>query len=85
MTNRLTPREHDVLRCIAEGQTTKQIANTLGISFKTAACHRYHVLSKLDASNAADLVCRAARLGLINIAPEPSAARMHGVLLTPHS
>jgi DNA-binding CsgD family transcriptional regulator len=40
---KLTRRELEVLRHIAEGKSTKQVAATLGITFKTAACHRYRV------------------------------------------
>jgi len=61
----LTPRERDVLKLIGSGQSTKEIAFTLGISFKTAACHRGRILSKLNARNTADLTRAAIRLGLI--------------------
>jgi DNA-binding CsgD family transcriptional regulator len=67
MVEILTTREQAVLECIAAGKSTKKIAYDLGITFKTAACHRQHVLTKLGASNTADLVCRAARLGLIEL------------------
>jgi DNA-binding CsgD family transcriptional regulator len=52
----LTPRECEVLQLIAAGRTTKQIAADLGITFKTAACHRAHIMEKLDLHNVADLV-----------------------------
>jgi DNA-binding CsgD family transcriptional regulator len=68
-TNPLTQREHMVLQQIAAGKSTKEIAHTLGIAFKTAACHRYRVGMKLGAANAADLVSRAARMRLIDILP----------------
>src|SRR5437899_550733 len=68
-TNPLTQREHVVLQHIAEGKSTKEIAHTLGIAFKTAACHRYRVALKLGAANAADLVSRAARMRLIDLSP----------------
>jgi DNA-binding CsgD family transcriptional regulator len=42
----LTPRENEVLRLIALGHSTKEIAHLLGMTFKTAACHRYRVMDK---------------------------------------
>lgn len=62
----LTARELEVLRLIAEGQSTKQIAATLGIAFKTAAAHRAHILEKTGAANAAGLISIATRDGLVN-------------------
>jgi DNA-binding CsgD family transcriptional regulator len=80
--NRLTNRERTVLQCIAEGKSTKEIAHSLGISFKTAACHRYRLLAKLGATNAADLMCRAARLGFIDLnAPSPGRDSAQPVVL----
>jgi DNA-binding CsgD family transcriptional regulator len=67
----LTARELEVLRLIVAGRSTKQIAFDLGISFKTAACHRSHILQKIGAHNTAELVCRAIREGLIQAAPLP--------------
>jgi DNA-binding CsgD family transcriptional regulator len=54
--DKYTQREDEVLQLIVSGRSTKQIAVDLGISFKTAACHRYRVMRKSGASNAADLV-----------------------------
>jgi DNA-binding NarL/FixJ family response regulator len=64
---RLTTRETEVLRLVADGCTTKEIASRLGISFKTAACHRYRIMSKLDVHNGALLVRRAIGEGLIQL------------------
>ena len=61
----LTNREVEVLRCIAQGHSTKEIAYRMGISFKTAACHRYRVMEKLDIHETANLVRYAIRQGLI--------------------
>jgi DNA-binding NarL/FixJ family response regulator len=41
-----TPRERQVLELICLGHSTKQIAGLLGISFKTAACHRTRLMDK---------------------------------------
>jgi DNA-binding NarL/FixJ family response regulator len=52
----LTPRESEILKCIARGQTNSQIAATLSISVKTVDWHRSNLMSKLNAHSAADLV-----------------------------
>jgi DNA-binding CsgD family transcriptional regulator len=64
-TDKLTPRETQVLKCIAEGQSTKELAGVLGITFKTAACHRERIMCKLNAHSSAVLVRYAIRAGLI--------------------
>jgi len=51
----LTQKEKHVLQLIAEGYTTKEIANLLKISFHTAKTHRNHIMEKLDLHNVADL------------------------------
>jgi DNA-binding CsgD family transcriptional regulator len=61
----ITVREREVLKCIAAGKTTKQIAEELGIAFKTAVAHRSHIMMKLDVHNTADLTRAAIRMGLI--------------------
>jgi DNA-binding CsgD family transcriptional regulator len=65
IASRLTNREQDVVKLVAEGLSTKQIAARLGITFKTAACHRSNAMSKLGVQNAASLVSSVIRLGLI--------------------
>jgi len=62
----LTPREREVLQLIAEGNTTKGIAQALGISFKTAESHRSHLMTKLDIHVTAGLVRYAIRRGLVH-------------------
>jgi two-component system, LuxR family, response regulator FixJ len=52
----LTPREHEVMRLIAEGRTNKEIAKTLGLSPRTVELHRAMVLGKMQAPNLAALV-----------------------------
>lgn len=68
----VTSREVEVLRLIAAGQSTKQVAFQLGIAFKTAATHRYHLIEKFGAANTADLMCRAAQRGLLDRLPSPA-------------
>lgn len=61
----LTSRERAVLQLIAEGKTTKEIAQLLGLSVKTAESHRTNLMKKLDIHEIAGLVRYAIRLGLI--------------------
>ena len=61
----LTGRELEVLKLIVSGHSTKQIAAMLGISFKTAACHRMHIMQKLGIHETASLVRWAVREKLV--------------------
>jgi DNA-binding NarL/FixJ family response regulator len=61
----LTGRERQVLQLIAEGYTTKDIADLLHLSVKTAESHRSHIMHKLDVHNIAGLVRYSIRQGII--------------------
>jgi PAS domain S-box-containing protein len=61
----LTERERQVLVLIAGGKSTKQTAETLGISYKTADSHRSRILEKLGVHETASMVRYAIRAGLI--------------------
>jgi DNA-binding NarL/FixJ family response regulator len=61
----LTPREREVLRLIAEGQSNVQIGLTLDIATKTVKKHRENIRAKTGAGNAVELTRLAVRLGLI--------------------
>jgi two-component system, NarL family, response regulator NreC len=61
----LTSRERQILQLIAEGQSSKDIANLLGISTKTAEAHRARIMRKLDLHGTASLVRYAIRRGLL--------------------
>ena len=63
--DRLTPREQQVVRLVAEGKATKGIAEELGISVKTAEFHRAHIMEKLNIHTTAGLVRYAIREGMI--------------------
>jgi DNA-binding NarL/FixJ family response regulator/signal transduction histidine kinase len=54
----LSPREQDILACAADGLTTQQTADRLGIGVKTVETHRTHILRKLGAANIAAAVGR---------------------------
>jgi two-component system, NarL family, nitrate/nitrite response regulator NarL len=61
----LTPRELQVLRLMAEGQSNKTIARQLGISEHTVKFHVNAILGKLNVQSRTEAVVRATRLGLI--------------------
>ena len=52
----LTRREWEVALLIAEGASNKEAGRRLGISPRTVELHRAHIMEKLGARNAADLV-----------------------------
>jgi DNA-binding NarL/FixJ family response regulator len=52
----LTPREHEVLTLITGGASNKEGGHRLGISKRTFEAHRAHLMAKVGAKNAADLV-----------------------------
>ena len=64
---RLTRREREVLKLIGEGATTKDVAQRLKISAKTAQAHRENVKQKLDLRSTAALVRYAIKCKLIRI------------------
>ena len=61
----LTTREREVLQLVAEGNSTKKIAEILGIAQKTAESHRSHLMVKLGIHEVAGLVRYAVRRGLV--------------------
>jgi DNA-binding NarL/FixJ family response regulator len=64
---RLTPRQRDVLKLIAEGNSTKQIALVLNISVKTVETHRTLLTDRLNIHHTAGLVRYALKAGLIRL------------------
>ncbi len=58
---RLTKREEEVLGFVAQGQTSKQIAETLQVSVHTVNNHRKRVCRKLNIHSTAELVSFAAQ------------------------
>ena len=63
----LTPRERQVLKLIAEGRKTREIADILGVSVKTAETHRSRIMKKLGIRETAGLVRYALRQGLAEL------------------
>lgn len=63
----LTPREQEIMRMLAEGMSTKEIAGALFISPKTVENHRSNLMRKLGLQSTFELIRYAARLGLIDL------------------
>jgi len=61
----LSDREREVLQLVAEGRSSKEIADLLSISPATVETHRTHVLQKLGLRNTAEVVGFAARRGIV--------------------
>ncbi len=61
----MTPREGEVLTRVANGMTSQQIAEQLGMSVKTVQAHRANVMEKLGLSDVTQLVRFALRAGLL--------------------
>lgn len=61
----LTHREREVLHLAAEGRTSSEIADRLGISPRTAEAHRGNLMHKLGLRNQTDLVRYAVRRGIL--------------------
>ncbi len=63
----LSEREKEVLRLVAEGRTSQEIADLLSLSKKTVMSHRANIMTKLGMHNRADLIKYAIQLGLTDI------------------
>jgi DNA-binding NarL/FixJ family response regulator len=64
-SQRLTPREREIVQLLAEGRSNKEVAGALGISIRTAETHRASVLRKLSLDSLASLVRYAIRNKII--------------------
>lgn len=65
MLSELTAREREVLQCIAEGLSTRDIAARFGLSGRTVETHRANLMRKLAVHSVAQLVRIAIREGLV--------------------
>lgn len=65
--DRLTTREREILKLIAEGHTSRKIGDMLGISFKTVNGHRMKIAKKLGVRSRTELIKYAMRKGLLKI------------------
>jgi DNA-binding NarL/FixJ family response regulator len=62
----LTPRQREILQLVAEGKSSKQIAQLLNASIKTIESHRASLMERLDIHDVAGLVRYAIRHGLVS-------------------
>jgi two-component system response regulator NreC len=62
----LSEREREIVQLVAEGRSSKEIAEILAIAPSTVETHRAHVFQKLDVHNTAELVLYAIRRGVIS-------------------
>lgn len=65
--DRLTDREREILKLVADGHTSREIAKMLSISLKTVLIHRTNLMHKLDLHNSAELIKYSIQKGLVNI------------------
>ena len=63
----LTPREREILKLLAEGNSVKEIAVLLDLSVKTIEAHKFNLMRKLDIHNKAQLVTYAIQKNIIKI------------------
>ena len=61
----LTPREREIVQLVAEGRSSRKVAELLGVSIKTVESHRTNIMRKLDIRSVSQLVRYAVRNGLI--------------------
>lgn len=73
-SRRLTPRQRQVLRMVAEGKTMKEAAALMGISIRTAETYKYDLMRRRGLRSNAELVQYAIRLGLLALPPLDLAA-----------
>jgi two-component system response regulator NreC len=63
----LTPREREVVKMIAEGNSVRQIAELLGLSIKTVEAHKFNLMRKLNIHNKAQLVTYAIQKKIVRM------------------
>lgn len=72
---RLTDRERELVILLAQGNSYKDIAQRLNITYKTVAVHFQNIRLKLGLHDIVGLVAWAVRTGLVQIEPEPGHRR----------
>jgi len=65
----LTSREKEVVQLVAEGHSTKEVANMLAMTVKTAETHRSNISRKVHVHTTAQLVLYAVRNQIVQVAP----------------
>lgn len=66
-SSNLTPREHEVLKALAEGKSVKEIAGDWNLSVKTIEAHKFNLMRKLNIRNKAQLVLYAVQTKVIKV------------------
>ena len=67
----LSPRQMQVLTLVAQGQTYRQVADTIGITERTVKYHMAEILECLHLQNRAQVIAYAARMGMVRPTPDP--------------
>lgn len=80
---RLTPREQDVLRHLAEGMSSKEIADRLNLSVRTVENHRANIVRRTGLRSVAQLTLHAVRLGLVEAPSESTGSEAPSQLQAP--
>jgi RNA polymerase sigma factor (sigma-70 family) len=62
----LSPREREILQLVAEGKSSKEIANLLSLSAYTVETHRAKIMQKLNLRNIPEWILYAVRKGIIS-------------------
>lgn len=70
LTDKLTPRQREILKLVATGKTTKEIAQALFISTKTVETHRSQLMERLKIHDLASLIRYAIKAGLVDLESE---------------
>ncbi|OFX51939.1 MAG: hypothetical protein A2066_09500 [Bacteroidetes bacterium GWB2_41_8] len=66
-SQRLSERESEILKLMAEGKSAREISEALSISVKTVGTHRLHSMEKLNLKSTADLIKYAIRKGIVGL------------------
>jgi DNA-binding NarL/FixJ family response regulator len=69
---RLSPREHQVVRLVADGRTNDEIGAELGIGSKTVETHLARLFERLAVASRTELAMRAVREGWLDVPPSIS-------------
>ena len=77
----LSSRDLEILRLLAEGRSLSQIADTVGIGYKTAANNCSRIKWRLGAASTADLIRIAIRTGLVDAGPLEASSQNVGPLI----
>jgi DNA-binding NarL/FixJ family response regulator len=63
----LTPREREVVKMLAEGNSVREVASLLGLSAKTVDAHKFNLMRKLDIHNKAQLITYAIQKKIVKL------------------